>query len=727
MPARRAAVEVWLLAAAAGASLPLQAQTAPAQQIQIEARSDNATDQRRNALVSMTVIDRDELDQHGDASVLDVLQRLPGITLDGEVPRFRGLGAGYTQILINGEPAPPGFSLDQIAPAEIERIEIVKGPTAEFSGVAGTINVILRVPPRTLQRELRVHTSYRGLRPVGSLNLSWGDRVGALGFQLPVATYQWAGNGSSQSWRLSRLPSGELREQQVSGRDQWHGGGLNFGPRFDWRFSEFETLQWQTFLQAHRSGNRSSSHIDVLQGTPPTVIDSSNRNQGDWQMARSQLQWQRRTPEGQRFELKASWQATLGRSDGRYLGLEGSGVQALQRNTHNRNEDGRVSVGARLRLPWAEGHALLAGADLERRERDELRRVVENGVELFTGSVGRAFDARMDRLVLFVQDELLLSSRQSALLGLRVESIASTAATTAEPVTQRASTVSPVLHFRHAFDDKGRNLVRASLSRSSRLPDLSTLMGRYSLNTTYERNVSNTPLAADSAGNPRLRPERAWAADVAIENYLPGGGVLSASVFQRRIEGLIRRRIGLETVPDASAPRWVSRPVNFGSALSSGAELEIKGRGEDLLPALFAPRSGWNLRASVSRYRSSVEQIDDPDARLEGQPPWSATLGFDRQLPRSIVSFGASLAYTPAFATQQTDLQRIWRSQARNVDAFLLLKFSRELHLRLSVNNAAPLDARSASSVQDLDGFTARSESLRPGVAQYSANLMLRF
>jgi iron complex outermembrane receptor protein len=56
------------------------------------------------------------------------------------MPRLRGLGGGCTQILLNGEPAPPGFSMDMLAPTDIERIEVMKGPTAEFGGVAGTIN-----------------------------------------------------------------------------------------------------------------------------------------------------------------------------------------------------------------------------------------------------------------------------------------------------------------------------------------------------------------------------------------------------------------------------------------------------------------------------------------------------------------------------------------------------------------------------------------------------------
>ena len=157
----------------------------------------SATEERRQSLQMTTVVDRAALDQYGDDSVLDVLQRLPGLSVDGDQLSLRGLGGGYTQILLNGEPAPPGFSLEQLSPADIERIEILKGPSAEFGAVAGTINIILRAAPPQRQREVRANLSYRSARPLGSLHLSWGDRVGDVGLQLPLSVYQWAGANRS--------------------------------------------------------------------------------------------------------------------------------------------------------------------------------------------------------------------------------------------------------------------------------------------------------------------------------------------------------------------------------------------------------------------------------------------------------------------------------------------------------------------------------------------------
>ena len=80
-----------------------------------------------------------------------MLKRLPGVTIQGRpgrggAIRLRGLGSGYTQILLDGERVPPGFSLDSLTPDQIERIEILRAPTAETGAraIAGTINIITR-------------------------------------------------------------------------------------------------------------------------------------------------------------------------------------------------------------------------------------------------------------------------------------------------------------------------------------------------------------------------------------------------------------------------------------------------------------------------------------------------------------------------------------------------------------------------------------------------------
>ena len=88
------------------------------------------TEERRYSTATKMVFGREELDRYGDSTLGEVLKRLPGITIAGAPGRggdirMRGLGRGYTQILINGEPAPRGFSFDSLPPEQVERIEIM--------------------------------------------------------------------------------------------------------------------------------------------------------------------------------------------------------------------------------------------------------------------------------------------------------------------------------------------------------------------------------------------------------------------------------------------------------------------------------------------------------------------------------------------------------------------------------------------------------------------------
>src|SRR4051812_3401004 len=77
---------------------------APIPQVEIKA-SAAAYDARRDDTATKIVIGQEDILKNGDATLGDVLKRLPGITIGGvqgrggEI-RMRGLGNGYTQILL---------------------------------------------------------------------------------------------------------------------------------------------------------------------------------------------------------------------------------------------------------------------------------------------------------------------------------------------------------------------------------------------------------------------------------------------------------------------------------------------------------------------------------------------------------------------------------------------------------------------------------------------------
>src|SRR5262249_38455063 len=160
-----------LACAALGATACLAQQPQPAKKPEepkkfepIEVKGPNEVDERKQSTAAKIVVNRDEILKYGDTTILDSMKRLPGVTVIpgarggvGEI-RMRGLGSGYTQILVNGERMPPGFAIDSLSPDLIERIEIYRSANAEFStqAVAGTINIILRTAPSQRQREVNL-------------------------------------------------------------------------------------------------------------------------------------------------------------------------------------------------------------------------------------------------------------------------------------------------------------------------------------------------------------------------------------------------------------------------------------------------------------------------------------------------------------------------------------------------------------------------------------------
>ena len=164
----------------------------PMQKVEVKG-STEAYDARRDDTASKIVLNHDEIVKFGDTNVLDVLKRLPGVTVSGAsgrggAVRMRGLGSGYTQILVNGDRAPAGFSMDSLAPDSIERIEVLRAATAEFStqSIAGTINIVLKKAIKTGQREVKLSVGAGRDTVTPTANLQLSDKKGQFSYSLSV-------------------------------------------------------------------------------------------------------------------------------------------------------------------------------------------------------------------------------------------------------------------------------------------------------------------------------------------------------------------------------------------------------------------------------------------------------------------------------------------------------------------------------------------------------------
>lgn len=120
---------------------------------------------------AVTVISREEIETAGPRSFKDVLQGVPGVTINEtsgpgstSTVYLRGSDSRHTLVLIDGvranDPSSTGGEVDfaLLAPINIERIEVLRGPQSALYGsdaIGGVINIITRKgegPARTVVR-----------------------------------------------------------------------------------------------------------------------------------------------------------------------------------------------------------------------------------------------------------------------------------------------------------------------------------------------------------------------------------------------------------------------------------------------------------------------------------------------------------------------------------------------------------------------------------------------
>ncbi len=690
---------------------PAAAASAPAatlETVKIEARRDDTTEQRRQASAAKIVVGREEIEQYGDSTLGDVIRRLPGVTQGGRPGRggelrMRGMGSGYTQILIDGERPPPGFSIDQISPDLVERIELLRAPTAETGtrAIAGTINIVLREPLRRRNTELRPSLSMERGRATPQFS---GSRDGVFGEAGSFNLTLNASDGHDRTDTATRTAfvdttSGTATLAQadedvtISARRR-----LNLASRIQWRLGQGEQFMLQPFVMHAESRSSDAGTLTALDGTPaaPYALRSGTGTT-TYDIARLNLQLTKRIAPDTRVELRGG----VGR-----FWLDGSSVQnqfasdgspVLDSRGDTSIRDRSWSLTGKLMQQLGSGHSLVGGWELEDSQRSESNANLLNGV-LQEGATGTAVEAGTRRHALYLQDEWDPARDWSAYAGLRAESIRTRSAdggSGGAPVDNHSTVVSPLAHLVWRFDAPRRDQLRLSLTQSYRAPALRQLVALPTLNTLYPVPGANVASSPDRAGNPSLNPERAQGIDLALERYLARGGVLSVNLFHRRIRDLIRNVTLLEDVTWADEPRWVSRPRNLGNATTQGVEFDAKLR----LSELRADLPPLDLRMNLSLYRSRVDSVPGPDNRIDQQPRATGNLGADYRFPGTRWTLGGSLGITPGYRTQLTELQSQQLGERRVLDAYPLWQIDAGTRLRLSLANLAPIDSTSTASV----------------------------
>jgi outer membrane receptor for ferrienterochelin and colicins len=732
LPALCAAVAVH--AAAQSQPQPQPAPAPPAagsqQQIEITGGREGDTEQRRRSTAAKIIVGRDEIDRYGDSTLGEVLRRLPGVTTPGAPgrggpPRMRGLGGGYTQILIDGQRVPPGFSFESITPDQIERIEILRAPTAETGAqaIAGTINIITREGYRRRVNDLRASVALENGETTPGVSWTRNDSAGALTYNLSGSAF----DNHRRSLNTTRttevdLASGAVTADRTeSGETRESRQGVHATARLQWRLGEGQSLT----LAPNLFANRSHSERRFEQAGGSDYDFGTTTSDGRFTTLRVNGQWRQRLTGALRLELLGH--AGGFRSENATDRLEfRRGGAAPQRRLQERttSDDRSANLTAKLTQVFGAGgtpeseHNAVYGVEAEAVQRDELRTTLLNGANLLPGFAD-TLEASSLRLAAYAQDEWSLSPHWAVHAGARWEGVTTRGdAGNGERPVNRSGVLTPLLHAVWKPDPKGRDQVRMSLTRSYRAPQVGSLIARPNINNRVPTG-ENSPTTPDRAGNPDLRPETAIGIDVAVERYLAGGGLLSANLFRRNLSDLMRNVTALETTVSWSAgPRYVSRPQNIGKAVTQGIELETKFGLDQLVDG--APRV--ELRGNLAFYRSKVDSVPGPDNRLAEQAKATGNLGADYRWRALPLMVGGNLNWVPAYETQLAEDQRTGVSAKRIFDVFALWTFNPALALRVMAGNLAPRDYTSVNTLAGA-GTAETARSTGPSYTQWQFRL----
>jgi TonB-dependent receptor len=216
-------------------------------------------------------------------------------------------------------------------------------------------------------------------------------------------------------------------------------------------------------------------------------------------------------------------------------------------------------------LPWEDAHGS-SFTNTSNSVRNQLASF--NGKEqVYAGYVMNSVDFGALRVNIGVRVEVT----HSDYTGHVAASDSATGTTTVSQVsgTQNYTDVFPSVQLRYAADQNTN--VRIAVTRGIARPNYSDLAPQLqgNVDTIYRHQYSNL-----SAGNPNLKPQRAWNYDLLVERFLPSlSGVLTAGVFYKSLTDVILTRDFIYQGPFTPFVGFYgTEPLNGGSGHLVGVE-----------------------------------------------------------------------------------------------------------------------------------------------------------
>jgi outer membrane receptor for ferrienterochelin and colicins len=655
---------------------PSIAQTSPGESSEpglptVTIRANRQTVQERfDAPGSRVIVGREDIEQMGADTVSDVLRQLPGVFAttgaDGRTEiRMRGMDRNATQILVDGERTSNGrrggqLPFDQIPSELIERIEVIRSPTPEFSGATGgTINIVLK--QSTIQRETnaRLTNQFLNNRNASQLFLSRTGPVKELTAdeqklppeQRPIPTTYFlmlsayerlGGIDRLGSVSNSATTSTESREDISRSRTK----EALIIPRFTIKPGLKDTITINPFFVVTQSHNSVEGNVSGSNSSGPYSISSTDLTKTDRTLARVSTTWAHRFTSN-RLETRVSLERGKEDTHRSYNNsIVGPGSPSLALTL----DDARVETVWNLatKLQGFEDSKVWAlGAELDNRV---LTANTITAVQVGpSASSNLAYRAEQLRAAVWGQNEWSVFAKSTLVGGIRYEGVNRDTLSAGVQYADNWTRWQPSINLRTPITSGLQ--FRAGLAQVTKIPALLDSVDR--VVPSVGINSSTRP---DTVGNPRLKSETTLSLDVGLEIRLggestevpvagqgrggqgraggnvPSDGQAGVNLFLRDIKDPIVR----STTLDAATGRWSQKPENGVSGMAWGIETDLK------IPLNALGLAGWNFNGNASLLASKGDLANGGTGRIPGQPRYLVNMSIAKPTPRAGGFYGGA-------------------------------------------------------------------------------------
>lgn len=648
-------------------------------------------------------------------TVGDMVKRLPGAAFVGsDIMEFdgvqlRGMGGGYTQVLINGKKVPGAgddrsFWVDRIPAEMVDRIEILRSNSANRSGdaIAGAINIILRDAYEFDGGYLRVGVNRAH---DGEVNPTFGAVASgeALGGRI-LAGINVQDRYRAKFKRSDRFTDPSM-EELVSWEDQTEvKDGRDYSGNLSWTADVGDTGRLSVdgfYVKTDRDVTEVSFEEEYDDGEVITsnVPGLGKVNQKNWGLG---AEYQ--------FDM-AGGRTTLSVDHARFEddSIESEEAHAYVDGEWDESEAEAEALDAKdAETSFTVAHKRPLGAsdmefglDYRAKKRDLTYSFYEGAAD----NEGHPLVYALDSVVASVIEEkrldpyLMFSGTHGMLsweTGLRLETTRSDIRYSEDGEVEGAASkdyneLLPSLHLKWALTDADR--LSLSLAGSIKRPDFNELVPAL-LDGEFGDN--------DYIGNPQLDAETANGLDFGYERRLGKRGVVGINLFYRDVRNLIElvntgepseeaRDAWDDMVEDGDyasvedamaaepAESWLFTSANVGDGKVYGVEFDLS----TPLSAFGMDSTGVFL--NYAYVKSDVEDFMGK-RRFNNQARSAFNVGFIQDLPSLAASFGVTYR-KQGDAYERIVGEEVTIRYGEDLEAFVEKRFGNSLSLRLSAAN----------------------------------------